>query len=318
MVSIITNNAAKSALSALRSSGFDANATQTSISTGFRISTARDNASYWSIATTMRSDNVSLSAVRDSLGLSLSVVDTAYTTQDIVLSGIDRMSTIFTAGLLATNEQRKTYDTEIKSITAGVLAAIKSASFNGINLLYHATGETYERKLVSSISRDGSGQVAIGSIAVDLQQVALVDDVATGGVLSKNYTDSRGYTSGRMFFGEIARHAYPLSLFPNFAGNTPFNQGGVKASIEILDNMASAVRTVYAGLGAMKARLEGQLDVTNLLSDIQKKGIGRLVDADMNAESAKLRANQAREQLASQSLQIANNAPSGVLQLFTR
>ncbi len=45
---------------------------------GFPVGTASDNAAYWSIATTMRSDNMALSAVQDALGLGAAKVDTAY------------------------------------------------------------------------------------------------------------------------------------------------------------------------------------------------------------------------------------------------
>ena len=53
--------------------------TQSRISTGFRVAGATDNAAYWSIATTMRSDKSSLSIVQDALGLGAAKVDTAYT-----------------------------------------------------------------------------------------------------------------------------------------------------------------------------------------------------------------------------------------------
>ncbi|MGO7726449.1 hypothetical protein ACC675_38285, partial [Rhizobium ruizarguesonis] len=56
--------------------------TQNSVSTGYRVDTASENAAYWSIATTMRSDNKALSAVSDALCLGAAKVDTAYTAMD--------------------------------------------------------------------------------------------------------------------------------------------------------------------------------------------------------------------------------------------
>ena len=44
-----------------------------------RVAEASDNAAYWSIATTMRSDNKALSTVQDALGLGAATVDIAYT-----------------------------------------------------------------------------------------------------------------------------------------------------------------------------------------------------------------------------------------------
>ncbi len=70
MSSLMTNSQAMTALQTLRS--VDANSfhpRMNRISTGYRVSTASDNAAYWSIATTMRSDVQALGAVQDALGL---------------------------------------------------------------------------------------------------------------------------------------------------------------------------------------------------------------------------------------------------------
>ena len=52
--------------------------TQNRISTGFKVATATDNAAYWSIATTMRSDNKALSTVQDALGLGSAMLVATY------------------------------------------------------------------------------------------------------------------------------------------------------------------------------------------------------------------------------------------------
>src|SRR6266581_1200341 len=79
MSSLLTNSTAMTALQTLRSVSSQLSTTQNRISTGQRVSTASDNAAYWSIATSMRADNAALSAVSDSLGLSAATVDTEYT-----------------------------------------------------------------------------------------------------------------------------------------------------------------------------------------------------------------------------------------------
>ena len=79
MSSINTNIAANSALQALTMTQRDMIKTQNHIASGYRVATAQDNAAYWSIATTMRSDNKSLSTVADALGLGASTIDVAYT-----------------------------------------------------------------------------------------------------------------------------------------------------------------------------------------------------------------------------------------------
>ena len=75
----MTNASALTALQSLNNTNKQLEMTQSRISTGYRVATASDNAAYWSIATTMKSDNKALSAVQDALGLGAGKVDTAYT-----------------------------------------------------------------------------------------------------------------------------------------------------------------------------------------------------------------------------------------------
>ncbi len=79
MSSLMTNSQAMTALQTLRSVDAHLSTTQNRISTGYRVSTASDNAAYWSIATTMRSDVQALGAVQDALGLGAATIDTMYT-----------------------------------------------------------------------------------------------------------------------------------------------------------------------------------------------------------------------------------------------
>ena len=72
MASIMTNASALTALQSLNSTNKNLEVTQSRISTGYRVADASDNAAYWSIATTMRSDHKAMSTVQDSLGLGAS------------------------------------------------------------------------------------------------------------------------------------------------------------------------------------------------------------------------------------------------------
>ena len=78
MTSILTNTSAMSALQTLRVIGSGMAETQRQVSSGLRVQVAADNAAYWSISTTMRSDNMALSAVSDALGLGAAKIDVAY------------------------------------------------------------------------------------------------------------------------------------------------------------------------------------------------------------------------------------------------
>ncbi len=59
-----------------------------------------------------------------------------------------------------------------------------------------------------------------------------------------------------------------------------------------------------------------QMDFAARLSDSMFSGVGRLVDADMNEASTRLKALQTQEQLAIQSLSIANTSADSRLSLF--
>ena len=52
------------------------------------------------------------------------------------------------------------------------------------------------------------------------------------------------------------------------------------------------------------------------LRDAIDKGIGQLVDADMNEESTRLQALQVQSQLGIQALSIANQSSQSILSLF--
>jgi flagellin len=50
--------------------------------------------------------------------------------------------------------------------------------------------------------------------------------------------------------------------------------------------------------------------------DAISRGVGQLVDADMNEESTRLQALQVKQQLGVQALSIANASSQSILQLF--
>ncbi|WP_443136613.1 flagellin N-terminal helical domain-containing protein, partial [Methylobacterium sp. Leaf399] len=91
MTSLLTNRSAMTALTTLKSINQSLDMTSNRVSTGQRVSTASDNAAYWSIATTVRTDNASLGAVKDSLGLGSSAVDTAYNGLNSIIGDLQNM-----------------------------------------------------------------------------------------------------------------------------------------------------------------------------------------------------------------------------------
>ena len=158
MSSINTNTAAMTALQSLTQTQTEMTATQNRISTGQRVSQASDNAAYWSIATTMRSDVKSLSAVQDALGLGASQVGVAYTAMNSAIDVVDQIK----AKLVAAKQpgiDRNQLQTEITSLQNQLKGIGDSATFSNDNWLsvelerYELHSDQGHRLLVQSLSR---------------------------------------------------------------------------------------------------------------------------------------------------------------------
>ena len=76
------------------------------------------------------------------------------------------------------------------------------------------------------------------------------------------------------------------------------------------------VNSELARLGAASKRIESHNVFVSKLQDAITSGIGNLVDADLAKESAYLQSLQVKQQLGTQALSIANQAPQTILSLF--
>ncbi|MEM7722220.1 MAG: flagellin [Pseudomonadota bacterium] len=86
-----------------------------------------------------------------------------------------------------------------------------------------------------------------------------------------------------------------------------------------LDNVETLIQNsidAASAFGSAQGRIDTQSDFVSKLVDSLKSGIGTLVDANMEEASARLQALQVQQQLATQSLSIANQAPQNIRSLF--
>ncbi|MEM6823958.1 MAG: flagellin [Pseudomonadota bacterium] len=88
------------------------------------------------------------------------------------------------------------------------------------------------------------------------------------------------------------------------------------AALENIDTLINTAIDGAASFGSDQSRIGLQADFITKLTDSLKAGIGSLVDADLEAASARLQALQVQQQLGIQSLSIANQAPQSILALF--
>ncbi len=141
MTSILTNIAAMSALQTLRGIGSEMESTQSRVSSGLRVGSASDNAAYWSIATTMRSDKGALSTVQDALGLGAAKVDTAYSAMESSIDVVKEIKNKLVAASEPGADKSKVQE-EITQLQSQLKSIASSASFSGENWLQAEIGGT--------------------------------------------------------------------------------------------------------------------------------------------------------------------------------
>ena len=90
------------------------------------------------------------------------------------------------------------------------------------------------------------------------------------------------------------------------------------ASIALAQLSASIINTNAAlgNLGSQSKEISNHNLFVQKLSDQLTAGVGNLVDADLAKESARLQSLQVQQQLGTQALSIANQAPQIILSLF--
>lgn len=299
MTSILTNAGAISALQSLRGISSAMLDALSATSTGMRIDAADDNAAYWSIATNMRSDKETISAVVDALNLSDANVGVAYEGMRSVVDVLDDLKAKI---VVAKGEgvDRGKVQKEVMQLQEQILSITQSASFNEVNWLstdIDLSDPVQNRTdLIASFSREKNG-VSVSTMSVSFTETSLFNTQG-GGLFQSNPSDPD--TNGQAFL-DIDVEAHPDMLESYLAYVDVINE-------RVIDSAAT--------LGALQNRLTIQSSFAEDLMDSLDKGIGNLVDADMNEVSTRLKALQTQEQLATQALSIANSANQNILQLL--
>jgi flagellin len=160
-LSVNTNTGAMTALQYLSKTQAEMSTTQTAISTGYKVASAKDDGATYAIAQNMRGNVASYQSVTDSLSRGMSAVDTAMSAGQSIsdlliqmkakaLSASDK--SIDTASRQALNNDFAALRDQITTIT-------KNAVFNGFNLVDgSATGG-----ISALASTDGSRRITVAS-----------------------------------------------------------------------------------------------------------------------------------------------------------
>ncbi len=279
--SINTNNNASIALQSLNATSSALQATEKKISTGYRVADATDDGAAYAVAQQVRSDVGALTTANQQLGSAKGLVSTTISSLNDVSNKLGEVRQTL-LDLSSTTSDATTRNTNIgkyKSQIAEIKSDLQKSNYVGKTLVGDIAGSkgTY------------------GSVGVAEDEFGSNFNVAA--------------TSGTALFNALSTLSASLT---NAAGAlAAISTGGVFTA------KATGVTTALATYGAASNHLDAQQTFNNNNKiDALNTGLGALVDADLTKESAKLQALQVRQQLATQSLSIANQAPQSLLSLF--
>ena len=281
--SIITNVDANIALASLTNTQTSLAATEKQISTGYAVADATDNGAAYAIAQKVRSDvgaltsaNQQLGNVQGLLGVTSSALNDVSNLMNSARDVLVKLADGNTQG-----SQRTQYIQQYQSLLANVKSDIQNADYNG-------------KTLIGDISGSVGSQ---GAVNVVTNETGSTYNIAT--------------YSGSNLFNSINFTSTVLNSASQVASLI-----GTSASGATFINQLNAIGTQMNSYGAATNYVTNQVQYNTDKITSLNNGLGSLVDANLAQESAKLQSLQIQQQLGTQALSIANQAPQSLLSLF--
>lgn len=282
-ISVHTNKSALTALQTLNKTTSRLEESQNRINTGYKVATAKDNAAIYAVAQNQRSDTAALSAVKMSMDRATSIADVALAAGESISDLMNQLKEKVVAAIdpSADADARKAYDNDFKAILKQITSIINNAEFDGANILKGppSVTTTQFRPLSFLANADATAHITLTPRNMSL-----------------------GGTPGGLI---------------TIAATASISSATLAAGV--LTQLKTSINNVNAALGQIGAEakaIAAHNVFVSKLSDVLETGIGNLVDADLAKESARLQALQVQQQLGTQALSIANQAPQVVLSLF--
>lgn len=268
MSSILTNNSAMVALQTLKSVNSNLQQTQSEISTGKSVSSAKDNSAVWAISKVMESDVKGFKGIQESLSLGESTVAVARNASETVTDLLtDIKSKIVSAQ--EENVDREKIQTDITALTEQIKSVTGAAQFNGLNLV----SGTEDVNILSSLDRSGSGDVTASNITVSRQDLG----------------------TGKGTYGSTAVTGTDLTALGSVNGGasgTSGAQAGLNAQIQITEGSSTGFAandtfSMSVGGSTFTVTLEGTESATDVAALLQ----GEINSRDIEGVTATAGAN---------------------------
>lgn len=297
--SVITNVGAQVALQSLNLTTTQLQATQKKISTGFRVADATDDGAAFAVAQRVRSDVAALTTANQQLGNAKGLVGTALSSLTAISNSLNEAKSLLVqiGDASISQTQRDQYVASYKSLVVRVANTVDGSTYNGQTLLGTTAGA-----VAGTSTTVVSNEVGLTASLSGEDVSGLANTLATliGSTFSRT-------AAGVDTFGTIASGADQTSAstaLTSTSGATAFSTVSVNISNQL--NQA----------GADSKFLDATIAFNSAKLDSLNAGLGALVDTDLSKESANLQALQIRQQLGTQALSLANQAPQALLSLF--
>ena len=313
MTSINTNASAMNALATLRNINASLTDTQGRVATGLKVESAKDNAAYFAISESMKSDSGMLKAVNESLNLTKQSVATARLGAETFQELADR----FVSRVAFAQEQTTGLDEielELQGLVADMKTTIKQSTFDGDDLVNAAGSDNAATPAdATAATIDATdGSITAGSSAAAADRAVVTGISRAGGTFATTTIDVGSVD----LHGQMQAFEAIASAFETNASALLTGEAFLSGVLQEATTAHKAVITAATTLGVAEKSIETQQSFLSSLVDNIDAGVGSMVDADMEQEAARLQALQVQQQLATQSLSIANQAPQNILSLF--
>ena len=276
MSSILTNNSAMVALQTLQSINKNLAGVQNEISTGKRVSSAKDNSAVWAISKVMESDVKGFKAISDSLSLGESTVAVARNAAETVTDLLTQMKGKIVAAQ-EDNVDRSKINADVTALKDQINSVVSAAQFNGLNLV---DGSVASASVLASLDRDISGNVTASSITVAAQDMSTGAYVAndifgrSGGIPSTNgdtvvLSLGNGGGTDQITINDSAGSAFAAG------DKVSMSVGGQTVSYTVTADDAAATTTSDIVAVAMKEKIDS-LGIAGLTVDYDSGSPGEL------------------------------------------
>ncbi len=311
--SINTNTAAYVALQSLNSTSSALTAAQKQISTGLRVADASDDGGAFAVAQQIRSDVGALTTVNQQLGHASGLVGTASAALNTISGQISQAKSLLVdiGDQTNTNAQRAQYVATFNGLVSQVADTVDGSSYGGQTLLGSASGAV-----------QGTGKTVINNESGSTSTISSEDNSTTAAQLASliGETFSRSAAGVDSFTGGPSTTPGTPPTPPTDAALTTA-QGAAQAALSATGaGSFAAIQTANGNqlnqIGIDSNYLSGQETFNSNKIDSLNTGLGALVDANLSQESAVLQSLQIKQQLGTQALSIANQAPQALLSLF--